>query len=422
MFDSNTTKADQMNPVRDKSSCCDDRSSVNSIDTPGNNKDKLDSSNKATNISNGVNNLILSVRDIHFAYQQKDEGFAISVDKLDIYPCERLALIGPNGAGKTTLLQLIALLQQANLGTISFNDVELKTDAQILNYHRATAFVPQRAVLYNCSVYDNVALGLKIRNLTASEMNDKTEDMLATFKIQNLAGRSALKISGGEARRVMLARALALNPKILFLDEPFGDLDEPVRLELIDDLLPVLSRTGCATVFVTHNQDETYQLADRFMIMLKGRIVQSGTGQEIFGNPVNQEIAQFIGIKNVLPARVINTEKDIIQVSLISSNKSGPQLYVSGNKPKTENVIVCIPPESIIVADSSQNMHASSRNNIPGLVRKIIPSRYFSWVEIDCGVMLTASITNESIRELGLVPGKAVQVLIKSTAIRLLEK
>lgn len=400
-----------------------------------------------------MNNPILSAQNIYFAYPQnnKEDIFSIEVDRLDIYPGERLALIGPNGAGKTTLLQLIALLQQPNKGTISFNKSAVKINSQILAYHRATAFVPQKAVLYNCSVKDNVGLGLKIRNVTASEINDKTADILKTFKIEHLANRSALRISGGEARRVMLARALVLNPKILFLDEPFGDLDEPVRIELMNDLLPVLSRAGCATIFVTHNQDETYQLADRFMIMLKGRIVQSGTGQEIFGNPANQEIAQFIGIKNILSAQVISTEKDIIHVSLtpngaspygitpqnlvpsgsnteavpsgITTNKPAPQLYVSGTQPKTGKVIICIPAESIIiVAEPNQAMHSSSRNNISGRVKRIIPSRYFAWVEIDCGVTLTASITNESIRELGLISGKAVQLLIKSTAIRLLEK
>ncbi|MFH0887885.1 MAG: ABC transporter ATP-binding protein, partial [Planctomycetota bacterium] len=364
--------------------------------------------------TNKMNNPILSVRDIYFAYPRnnKEDVFSIEVDKLDIYSGERLALIGPNGAGKTTLLQLIALLQPArsdgrsggrpNKGTISFNNSAVKTDSQILAYHRATAFVPQKAILYNCSVKDNVALGLKIRsdafsrcssesrppsggygasrigasgrNVSASEINDKTAEILKTFRIEHLANRSALRISGGESRRVMLARALVLNPKILFLDEPFGDLDEPVRIELMNDLLPVLSRAGCATVFVTHNQDETYQLADRFMIMLKGRIVQSGTGQEIFGNPANQEIAQFIGIKNILSAQVISVEKDIIHVSLTNQNKSspcvqgldksGPQLYISGAQPKTENVVICIPPESIIiVADPPDQMTSRAGQN-----------------------------------------------------------
>lgn len=377
--------------------------------------------------------------------------FAINVDELDIYPHNRLAIIGPNGAGKTTLLQLISHLLRAQKGIISFDGAEIRTEKQILDYHRATAFVPQKSILYNCSVKENVAIGLKIRQVSPSEIESRVVEILESLKIAHLSNKSALKISGGEARRTMLARALVLRPKILWLDEPFGDLDEPIRRDLIEDLLPLLSRTGCATVFVTHNQDETYQLADRFLIMLKGAIVQQGNAREVFANPISQEVAEFIGVKNVIPARVIGFDKNIISLSLMNSGNSGDTIFnsqkvvntnrelrvvspefrllVSGGKPKTPNLIVCIPSESIIIATDlpdrqagqTQEMHSSSRNIIPGRIHRIIPARYFAWVEIDCGVILTASITNESIRELGLVPGKPVRLLIKSTAIRVLE-
>jgi len=371
----------------------------------------------------GLKSPLLSVRELAFAYQSKnsESGFSISVKELDIYPHNRLAIIGPNGAGKTTLLQLISLLLQPRQGIISFNGVGLITKKQVLDYHRATAFVPQKNILYNCSVRDNVALGLSLRKESPSDIDAKITEILKTLKIEHLANKSALKISGGEARRTMLARALVLKPKILFLDEPFSDLDEPIRRELIEDLLPLISQTGCATIFVTHNQDETYQLADRFMIMLKGSIVQQSNAHEVFANPATQEVAAFIGIKNIIPSKVIGFDKDIISISLETGKKEALKIVVSGSKPKSENVIVCIPPESIVIsAPQSPEMHTSSRNVIPGIIKRIIPSRYFAWVEVDCGTILTASITHESILEMGLSPGRPVRLLIKSTAIKIL--
>ncbi|MBI4835492.1 MAG: ABC transporter ATP-binding protein [Planctomycetes bacterium] len=366
---------------------------------------------------------VLSVRDLSFAYNGPDT-FSLFVPSFDLYAGEKVAIIGPNGAGKTTFLQAIALLLKPATGTIIFDAKEIRNRHDTLGYHRLTAFIPQKPVLYNRSVKDNVSIGLKIRGTTKAEADESVSGILKKFRIEHLANRNALKVSGGEARRIMLARGLILNPMIVWMDEPFGDLDETVRRELIEDLIPILSQSGCATVFVTHNQDETYQLADKFMVMVKGKIVQSGSGQEVFANPASREVAEFIGIKNIIPGRVVKTDNGIVTVSLMTGTAQSPKtLLVAGQKPNTENVVVCIPPESIvIVSDIKESIHSSSRNALEGAVKRIIQGRYFAWVEIDCGVPLTVSVTNESVKDLGLAPGKPVRLLIKSTAIRLLEK
>jgi molybdopterin-binding protein len=392
---------------------------------------------------------ILSAESLYFAYPEYFRGgngdFSVSVDRIDVYSGERVALIGPNGAGKTTLLQLIALLEKPDKGVIRFNNTSIQTANERRQYYRSIAYVPQKPVLYDKSVKDNIVIGLKIRGAAQIEIEEKTARIAKALKISHLINRSALKISGGEARRVMLARALVLDPKILFLDEPFGDLDETVRKDLIGDLLPILSgsakypenlRDRSAIIFVSHNQDETYQLADRFIIMLKGRIVQDGNSQEVFSRPASQEVAEFIGLKNVLPGKVIGFENDIISVSLgQEKGGAGLKLFISGEKPTylTGNIIVSIPPESIIIAtEKPQAIHPSSRNMLSGKIERIIPSRYFSLVEVNCapypenlrdrsGVVLTATLTKESIKELALAPGKTVVLLIKSTAIRIQE-
>ena len=364
---------------------------------------------------------LLTINNLSFSYQEGSD-FTLSIPHFELNQGERVALIGPNGAGKTTLLQLIALLQKPSKGTILFNSKEIKSRAEVIDYHRQTAFVPQRPVMYNRSVIDNVAIGLKIRNISPSEISDRVESILKAMKIAHLSARNALSISGGEARRVMLARALVLNPKILFLDEPFADLDEPVRRSIIEDTLPILSSAGCATIFVTHNQDETYQLANRFMVLIKGQIIQSGTAYEIFGNPSTKEVAEFIGIRNIIPAEVVGENEGMFQLLL----KTGIHLWYSptdagAGQQKGNKVLCCIPPESITVAIDSPQLHSSARNALQGIIKKVIPSRYLVWLEIDAnGVSLTASVTHQSVKELGLAVGKPVSVLLKATAIQLL--
>lgn len=390
--------------------------------------------------TNDINTPILSARNIYFSYpfSTGEDSFSLSVDGLDIYPGERIAFIGPNGAGKTTFLRILGLLQQPERSSLIFNGIEIKNKPQQLQYHRATAFVPQKTVLYCGSVKENIAIGLLIRGEDRTVCGQKVAEMLKAFRIEHLANRPVSQISGGEARRVMLSRALVIKPQILFLDEPFADLDEPVRLELIEDLLPVLSQMGCAIVFVTHNQDETYQLAERFMVMIKGQIIQSGTAHEVFSQPINQAVAEFIGTRNILPARVTDptspsevpptagprtgSQDELVSISLVNSQgKDCANLSVAGPKPKTDKVVACIQPESIVISITPET-HASSRNTFPGVIKRIIPSRHFSFLEVDCGVLITASVTNESIKELNLASGKNIQLLIKATAIRLLEK
>jgi len=300
---------------------------------------------------------LLLIKDLDFSYSGQSD-FTLSIPHFELNQGERVALIGPNGAGKTTLLQLIALLQETDKGTILFNNKEIQSRAEVIDYHRQTAFVPQRPVMYNRSVLDNVAIGLMIRNTQPAEIGERVMGMLKALKIAHLASRNALSISGGEARRVMLARALVLNPKILFLDEPFADLDEPVRRSIIEDTLPILSESGCATIFVTHNQDETYQLANRFMVLIKGQIVQSGTAYEIFGNPATKEVAEFIGIRNIIPAEVVGENEGMFQLLL----KPGIHLWYSptdagAGRQKGNQVICCIPPESITVAINPPQLH-----------------------------------------------------------------
>jgi tungstate transport system ATP-binding protein len=366
---------------------------------------------------------LLQIDNLSFSYSKCDD-FTLSIPHFELNQGERVALIGPNGAGKTTLLQLIALLQKHTKGTIVFNGKELRSREDILNYHRQTAFVPQRPVMYNRSVLDNVAIGLMIRNTKPVEIGERVMGMLKALKIAHLANRNALSISGGEARRVMLARALVLNPKILFLDEPFADLDEPVRRSIIEDTLPILSESGCATIFVTHNQDETYQLANRFMVLIKGQIIQSGTAYEIFGNPATKEVAEFIGIRNIIPAEVVGENEGMFQLRL----NQGIHLWYSptdagAGRQKGNQVLCCIPPESITVAIDGAPSHASARNSLKGIIKKVIPSRYLVWLEIECsGVSLTASVTHQSVKELGLIVGKPVSVLLKATAIQVLER
>jgi tungstate transport system ATP-binding protein len=194
---------------------------------------------------------------------------------------ETLALIGPNGAGKSTLIQVLALLKMCSTGYLEFKG-KLVTRRDLLALRRQMAVVFQEPLLLDTTVYENVAIGLKIRGVEKGSIRAKVEEWLERFGIRELAQRSSRYLSGGEAQRVSLARAFVLEPKVLFLDEPFSSLDTPTRATLMEELEALLRSTGISTVFVTHNYPEVEALAQRVLVIQDGKLINQGTPKEVF--------------------------------------------------------------------------------------------------------------------------------------------
>jgi tungstate transport system ATP-binding protein len=225
----------------------------------------------------------------------------LAVPRLAIAPGTTTVLLGANGAGKSTLLRVAA-------GLLEPNDGELRLDgarASRAQVRSACAAVLQRPILRRGSVRANVATGLRFRRVARDEARARVERWIDRLGLAELARCPAHTLSGGEAQRVSLARALAVGPRLLLLDEPFGALDAPTRGELLADLREVLAETGTATLLVTHDRHEAEALADEVAILHEGRVRQHGEGRAVLDGPADAECARVLGFANVLPAALL---------------------------------------------------------------------------------------------------------------------
>ncbi|MFO1189102.1 MAG: sulfate/molybdate ABC transporter ATP-binding protein [Alphaproteobacteria bacterium] len=240
------------------------------------------------------------------AARRFDAFTALKGVSLTIEPGELVALLGPSGSGKTTLLRLIAGLDEPDGGTILFDGV----DSRALSLReRRIGFVFQNYALFrHLTVAGNIAFGLKARpraeRPSRAEIATRIRDLLDLVQLQGLDRRFPSQLSGGQRQRVALARALAIEPRILLLDEPFGALDAKVRKDLRQWLRDLHSRTGHTTVFVTHDQDEALELADRVAILNQGQIEQVGTPDAIYDYPATPFVCGFLGDANRLPVEL----------------------------------------------------------------------------------------------------------------------
>lgn len=217
--------------------------------------------------------------------------------QLNVRSGELLALLGPSGSGKTTLLRVIAGLEAATGGRVLFGQDDA---GRLPVQERGVGFVFQHYALFrHMNVADNISYGLRVRprerRPSRAEIATRVRDLLRLVQLDGLERRYPGQLSGGQRQRVALARALAVEPRVLLLDEPFGALDAKVRRDLRRWLREIHERTGVTTIFVTHDQDEALELADRVAILREGRIEQIGTPDEIYENPASAFVMGFVG-------------------------------------------------------------------------------------------------------------------------------
>ena len=225
---------------------------------------------------------------------------------LDIHSGELIALLGPSGSGKTTLLRLIAGLERPTAGKIFFGDEDASEKSV---QERNIGFVFQHYALFrHMTILENVSFGLKVRPRSsrpaAGEIRKRAMELLDLVQLSGLEKRYPNQLSGGQRQRVALARALAIEPRVLLLDEPFGALDAQVRRDLRKWLREIHDRTGHTTVFVTHDQEEALELADRLCVMSQGRIEQVGSPDSVYDTPTSPFVFGFIGESSELPVNV----------------------------------------------------------------------------------------------------------------------
>jgi tungstate transport system ATP-binding protein len=342
----------------------------------------------------------------------------LEIPELMVREGEVLSLIGPNGAGKTTLLQSVCQLHKRFEGEVLFRGKVIGKDYAVSDYRRRVAMVFQEPLLFDTTVFKNVASGLKFRGVGKRDIERRVGENLERFGIAHLRDRSARTLSGGEAQRTSLARAFATRPEILFLDEPFASLDPPTREGLTHDLEKILMESMTTTISATHDRNEALRLSDRIAFMRDGKIEQLGTPSELVNNPVDEFVASFVGVETVLTGNVVGRGEGSTWVVSVS----GKNIEVTEPLGEGETVVLHISPENVILSDNFVGKKTSIRNYFTARITCIMPLGPFIKVFLDCGFPLVAYITNESRDTLALSEEKEVTASFKATAVQVIAR
>ena len=315
---------------------------------------------------------------------------------LEIPDGQLVALLGPSGSGKTTLLRIIAGLEFADIGSIHFDGQDI---SQQTARERRVGFVFQHYALFrHMNVFENIAFGLRVRprkvRLSDAAIRERVHELLGLIQLQNQAGRFPSQLSGGQRQRVALARALAVEPSVLLLDEPFGALDAKVRQELRRWLRQLHDDVHITSVFVTHDQEEALEVADRVAVMNEGKIVQIGTPDEVYDHPATSFVYNFLGNVNLFHGRI-----------------DGGTTYIH---PDATDHVVFVRPHLLEIGREpagSNSFRATIRHiNAAGPLVKV--DAIAEW-----GAPVNIETTQERYRELSLIKGDQIYINPRDVAV-----
>ncbi|MBT1070922.1 sulfate/molybdate ABC transporter ATP-binding protein [Pelotalea chapellei] len=308
---------------------------------------------------------------------------------LSIPSGELVALLGPSGSGKTTLLRIIAGLESPDSGRILFNG-EDTTESHVRE--RKVGFVFQHYALFkHMTVFDNVVFGLTVRpketRPSKGEIRDKVTELLRLVQLEGMAKRYPAQLSGGQRQRIALARALAVEPQVLLLDEPFGALDAQVRTELRRWLRRLHDEIHVTSVFVTHDQEEALEVADRIVVMNKGRIEQAGTPDQVYEHPANPFVLNFLGNVNLFHGRIQSAGE---------------------GQPEADNSVSYVRSHDVEI-DRSQHDSSSLKAEVKH-IQKLGPSVRITLSINDSESFVEAELTRDVFQNLDLQQGEQVYV------------
>ncbi|MGA9068363.1 MAG: ABC transporter ATP-binding protein [Bryobacteraceae bacterium] len=317
-------------------------------------------------------------------------------------------LFGPSGAGKTTLLRLLAGLERPHAGKIVFRDRTWCDTARGVwlepQQRRAGLVFQDYALFPHLTVERNVAFAAK---------GEAAARIMERFGLTGLAGRMPRSISGGEQQRVALARALAAAPDLLLLDEPLSALDAAARVRTRRELRGLLASAGVPSIVVTHDRTEAIALADWMAVMVQGRILQTGPVREVFARPATAQVAEAVGVENILEAEVVSRTGGLLRLAVgsaaiecLDSGESGP-------------VLASIRAEDVALTRDAARA-STQRNRLNGVVRAIFIEGALARVEMDCGFPLVALVTAQSAADLDLQPGESLAAVVKTTSVHLI--
>ena len=312
-------------------------------------------------------------------------------------------LFGPSGSGKTTLLRLLAGLDSLDRGSILFRGREW---AGLSPQQRRAGFLFQDYALFpHLTVAGNIAY---------AATPAKARDLMDRFGLAELADRKPRELSGGQAQRVALARALAAGPEILLLDEPLSALDAPTRARLRHEVRRILVESAVPSIVVTHDRMEAIALGDCMLVMVNGRIRQSGPVRDVFRKPADRDVADAVGVENVIAAEIAGRESGLVTV------RAGDALLQAVDSGEHGAVFACIHADEIAITRDLSAL-STARNRVRGLVKSVLIERALATIELDCGFPLTAVVTAQSAAEMSLREGDRVAAVVKTTAVHLVE-
>ena len=260
-----------------------------------------------------------------------------------------VCLLGPSGCGKTTTLRMIAGFEDPTQGQVLIGDDDI---TRMPPYTRPTAMVFQSYALFpHMSVFENVAYGLKARRRPKAEIEQRANEAIQLMELQGNERKSPPQLSGGQQQRVALARALVIRPKVLLFDEPLSNLDAQLRVRMRGEIRGLQRRLGITSVYVTHDQEEAFSIADVVALMNKGKLIQLGPPRELYRQPADRFVAEFVGLSNVVSAELVESRQDGAVVRVLG------QTIRSRRPPKNPQgpVSVVLRPEAMAIAASGDH-------------------------------------------------------------------
>jgi len=328
------------------------------------------------------------------------------------------AIFGPSGAGKTSLLDLVAGLRSAKSAFIELDGRVLTDTVQRISVpprQRGIGYVPQDLALFpHLSVRQNLLYGHKSGGNTNRLFT--FERIVELLEIQSLVQRGVTQLSGGEKQRVALARALLTSPRLLLLDEPLASLDTQLKTKILPYLTRVRDEFRVPMLYVTHDRFETLSLADEMVVLVSGKVAQTGTVQKVFSRPMNLVVAGIVAVETVQPGRIVKTENDLVTVSIGSALLTAIDQNLP---PGADEVHVCIRAEDVILFKDSDTP-GSPRNRLPSVVQAVTRAGPLMRIDLECGFPLVALLTRQACEELALQPGVCAVALVKAPHVHLI--
>lgn len=335
----------------------------------------------------------------------------LAIDRLVIERGEIVSIIGLNGAGKSTLLQAASTLLPCHMGSIRLFG-EPVSKANQLRLRRRSALLFQEAVFTRDTVFNNVALPLKLRGYKKADIEMRVLQALKTVRCEHLISRQAHQVSGGEAQRVNLARALAADPEFLLLDEPFSALDPAARLEMLAEFHQIIVDRGLTALIVSHTMQDVLFLSERTIVLEDGCIVQEGKPEDIMRRPASERVARLVGVDNILPCQVEN----VAGSRVIALNETVKIPYAG--QPTSHPSFCCFPGDIFSVADTEKSAKASN-GLIEGVVQRVIPGIGVYQLALEAGgTIVHARLPRQQALAMA-IPGKKLSLVFDPQDIQL---